>query len=291
MNSFQSTIRNADTLLRIVFVNVFIFLAVAITKVLLKLFMMPDIQSEVIQWLAVPADFSRLLFRPWTIISYMFVHTGFFHILFNMLWLYWMGKILVEYLGTKKLFNLYILGGIAGALMYILSYNLFPLFRNAAFHPPMIGASASVLAITVAIATLIPNYKIFIFLIGPVALKYVAGIIVLLDLLNLGSADNVAHFAHLGGALFGFIYIRQLKNGTDLGGWFADFIEKVTPGNKTPRMKVKHSRPIKDEEYNMSKKATQERLDDILDKISKSGYGSLTKEEKEFLFNSSKGEK
>jgi membrane associated rhomboid family serine protease len=290
MNSFQSTVRNADTLLRIVFINVFIFLAVALTKVLLKLFMIPDIQSELIQWLAVPADFSLLLFRPWTIISYMFVHTGFFHILFNMLWLYWMGKILVEYLGPKKLFSLYILGGIAGAITYILSFNFFPLFKNTAFHPPMIGASASVLAITVAIATIIPNYKISIFLIGPVALKYVAGIIVLLDLLNLGTADNVAHFAHLGGALFGFIYIRQLKKGIDMGNWLTTFIKKITPGKKSSRMKIKYSRPKKDEEYNMDKKATQESLDEILDKISKSGYGSLTKEEKDFLFKSSKGE-
>jgi membrane associated rhomboid family serine protease len=290
MNSFQSTIRNADTLLRIVFVNVFIFLAIALTKVLLQLFMIPDIQTELIQWLAFPADLPILITRPWTIISYMFIHTGFFHILFNMLWLYWMGKILVEYLGPKKLFTLYILGGIAGAFMYILSYNFFPLFKNSSIHPPMIGASASVLAITVGIATLIPNYRISIFLIGPVALKYIAGVIVLLDVLNLGSADNVAHFAHLGGAIFGFIYIRQLKKGTDLGGWFSSFIEKATPGRKTTKMKIKYSRPKKDEEFNMDKKAIQERLDEILDKISKSGYGSLSKEEKEFLFKSSKGE-
>src|SRR6266704_3356590 len=102
MNSFQYNLRNADTLLRIVFVNIFVFLAIALTKVLLQLFMIPDFESNIMQWLAVPADFSHLLFRPWTIITYMFVHTQFFHILFNMLWLYWMGKIFVEYLGAKK---------------------------------------------------------------------------------------------------------------------------------------------------------------------------------------------
>jgi len=202
-----------------------------------------------------------------------------------------MGQIFVEYLGNKKLFSTYILGGIAGALMYVLSYNAFPLFKHSGIYIPMIGASASVLAITVAIATLIPNYKIFILLIGPVSLKYIAGIIVLLDLINLGSADNVAHFAHLGGALFGFVYITQLKKGNDFAGWFNTLIDKFTFNKKSSsRMKVKYSRSKKDEDFIKEKKASQERVDEILDKISKSGYGSLTKEEKEVLFKSSKGE-
>jgi membrane associated rhomboid family serine protease len=287
MSSFQYNIRNADTLIRVVFVNVFVFLAIALTKVLLRLFLIPDMESSIMQWLAVPADFSSLLTHPWTIITYMFVHTQFFHILFNMLWLYWMGKIFVEYLGAKKFLSTYILGGISGAILYILSFNLFPLFRTSLVHPPMIGASASVLAITVGIATLIPNYKIFVFLIGPVALKYVAGLIILLDLINLGSADNVAHFAHIGGALWGFIYVLQLKKGNDLGRWLTSLFDKLSSPKKT-RLKVKYSRAKKDEEYNMDKKASQERLDEILDKISKSGYDSLTKQEREFLFNSSK---
>jgi membrane associated rhomboid family serine protease len=291
MNSFQYNLRNTDTLMKILFVNIFVFLVIALTKVILRLYIIPDLDASIIEWLAVPSDYSLLIFRPWTIITYMFVHTRFFHILFNLLWLYWMGKIFVEYLGTKKLLSTYVLGGVAGALLYILSYNIFPLFRDSGVHLPMIGASASVLAITVAIATLIPNYKIFIFLIGPVALKYVAGIIVLLDVLNLGSADNVAHFAHLGGALFGFIYIRQLKSGNDLAGWFISLIEKFSPGNKSSsRMKVKYTRTKNDEDFNVNKKASQERIDEILDKISKSGYGSLTAEEKEFLFKSSKGQ-
>src|SRR4051812_3077145 len=178
MNTLQYNIRNADTLLRLLFVNIIVFLALAFTKVLLQLFLVPDI--NITQWLAVPPDLHLLLFRPWTIITYMFVHTEFFHILFNMLWLYWMGRIFVEYLGSKKLFSTYVLGGIAGAAMYVLAYNVFPLFNHSGIYMPMIGASASVLAITVAIATLIPNYKISILLIGPVSLKYIAGVIVLL---------------------------------------------------------------------------------------------------------------
>jgi membrane associated rhomboid family serine protease len=287
MSPLQYNFRNADTLLRIVFVNIIIFLVIALTKVMLRLYMISDFESSIMPWLAVPSDFSSLARHPWTIITYMFVHTQFFHILFNMLWLYWMGKIFVEYLGFKKLLSTYLIGGIAGAFVYILSYNIFPLFRASAFHPPMIGASASVLAITVGIATLIPNYKIFLILIGPVALKYVAGLIVLLDLLNLGASDNVAHFAHIGGALWGFVYILQLKKGNDLASWLTALLDKLT-FRKRSRMKVKYSKPKKDEEYNMDKKATQEQLDEILDKISKSGYGSLTKEEKEFLFKSSK---
>jgi membrane associated rhomboid family serine protease len=288
MNSFQYNIRTSNTLIRLLAVNIIVFLAIALTKMLFQLFKMPDIQSSIIKWLALPSDFHLLLYRPWTVITYMFVHTQFFHILFNILWLYWMGKIFLEYLGTKKLFSTYILGGVTGAFLYILSYNMFPLFRDSAFHPPMIGTSASVLAITVGIATLAPNYKIFLILIGPVALKYIAGVIVLLDLLNLGSADNVAHFAHLGGAIFGFTYIRMLKKGTDLAAWFTSLIEKLSFKSRGPRMKVKYSRPRKDEDFNRDKKMQQEHLDEILDKISKSGYGSLTKEEKDFLFKSSK---
>jgi hypothetical protein len=155
----------------------------------------------------------------------------------------------------------------------------------------MIGASASVLAITVAIATLLPDYKIFIFLLGPVSLKYVAGIVVVLDFLSMGSADNVAHFAHLGGAAYGFLYITQIKKGTDLAAWFHKLVHKLTSVFKSSsRMKVHYGKGLKDEEYILKKKSTQMKLDEILDKISKSGYGSLTTQEKEFLFKTSKEE-
>ena len=202
-----------------------------------------------------------------------------------------MGKLLQEYLGGKKLLSTYILGGISGGILYIITYNFFPLFHSSGIYIPMLGASASIMAVTVASATLLPDYRVHLFLIGEVSLKYIAGFLVIVDLISFGSNDQVAHFAHLGGALFGFTYIRQLKKGNDLAGWFHKLMDKLAGGfgsSQRPGMKVKYKRTVDDETFVTNKRARQERTDEILDKISKSGYGSLTNEEKEFLFKSSK---
>lgn len=201
------------------------------------------------------------------------------------------GKIFTEYLGQKKLTAVYFLGAISGAVLYILFFNVFPLFENVVDSSFALGASASVLAITIAAATLLPDYTIYLLLIGPVKLKYIAGITVLLDLLSMSGGNAGGHIAHLGGALFGFIYIKQLKKGNDIAAWFiriTDFIQNKFSGK--PKMKVAYSKKQKtnDEEFLAAKKSNQEIIDQILDKISKSGYGSLTKEEKDLLFKVSK---
>ncbi len=288
--NIRNTLRTSDTLQRLLIANIFVFLFFAILRAVTHLFMtsMDDffIPSH---WLAVPASLQTLITRPWTIITYMFYHEEVMHILFNMLWLFWMGKILQEYLGSKKLFSTYILGGISGAILYILAYNIFPLFSSAVPFSSALGASAGVLAITVAAATLLPEYRVSIFLIGPVALKYIALVTVLLDLISVSGSNAGGHIAHLGGALFGFVYIRQLKQGRDLAIWFNNLVDRIAAmfsiGNK---MKVSYKRTVRDDEFVSNKKAKQKRTDEILDKISKSGYGSLTNEEKEFLFKSSK---
>src|SRR5688572_24707877 len=219
----------------------------------------------------------------------MFYHENLFHILFNMLWLFWMGKIFTEYLGNKKLFSTYILGGICGAILYIIAYNFFPLFSHSVNFSFALGASAGVLAITIATATLLPDYKIGILFLGPVALKYIALISVFLDLISVSGSNAGGHIAHLGGAIFGFIYIRQLKKGRDLAKGFNRVIDKLASLlSRRSRMKVHYGRTKHDEDFVSDKKAKQEKTDEILDKISKSGYGSLTKEEKEFLFKTSK---
>jgi membrane associated rhomboid family serine protease len=288
--NIRNQFRTANTLERIIIVNVAVFLLFAVMRAMMKLFMTSlDSYFMPSQWLAVPASISSLIFKPWTIFTYMFYHEDFFHILFNMLWLFWMGKIFTEYLGNKKLFSTYILGGICGAILYIAAYNFFPLFNQTVHVSYALGASAGVLAITIATATLLPEYRISILFLGPVALKYVALVTVFLDLISVSGNNAGGHIAHLGGALFGFLYIRQLRKGRDLAKGFNAMMDKLaTIFSRRKKMKVHRGNPRRDEDYVSDKKAIQERTDEILDKISKSGYGSLTKEEKEFLFNSNK---
>jgi len=288
--NIKGQIKSADTLQRIILVNVVVYIGFAIVRAVMKLFM-SSLDGYFIpsQWLAVPAYIPALLLKPWTLVTYMFYHEEFFHILFNMLWLFWMGKIFQEYLGNKKLFSTYILGGISGAILYILAYNFFPLFSESVRYSFALGASAGVLAITVATATLLPDYRIGIMFIGPVALKYIAIVTVFLDLISVSGSNAGGHIAHLGGAMFGFFYVRQLRQGRDLAKWFNNFIDSIaTMFSGRGRMKVKYKRTVPDEEFVSGKKAKQERTDEILDKISKSGYGSLTNEEREFLFKSSR---
>ncbi len=292
--SFSGTFRNqlnaSDTLRKLIAANVIVYLFFAVLRAITKLFVTP-LEAYFIpsDWLAVPASLHVLLYRPWTIITYMFYHEEFFHILFNMLWLYWMGRIFQEYLGNKKLFSTYILGGICGAVLYILAYNIFPLFSNAVGFSHALGASAGVLAVTVATATLLPEYKIGIIFIGPVALKYIAIITVFLDLISVSGSNAGGHIAHLGGAMFGFFYIRQLRSGKDIASWFNRFADNIATIFKgRSKMKVSYKRTTNDEDYIADKKSKQERTDEILDKISKSGYGSLTSEERDFLFKSSR---
>ncbi|MCX6292351.1 MAG: rhomboid family intramembrane serine protease [Bacteroidetes bacterium] len=292
VSDIKHQLRQSNTLQKLLIANIAVFLLVNITKSVMWLFKVPlDDYFNVTYWLAVPASLDNLLHHPWTLITYMFLHEEFLHILFNMLWLYWMGQILMEYLGTKKLFSTYILGGLCGAILYIVSFNVFPLFSNAVDGAFALGASASVLAITVAAATLLPEYPVQLILIGRVPLRMIALFTILLDLLSISGNNAGGHIAHLGGALFGFVYIKQLKKGIDLAAWFNRIMDKISSLSRPSsrhRMKVKYKRTVDDDTFLHNKKARQERTDEILDKISKSGYGSLTKEERDFLFRSSK---
>ena len=290
MNSFSENIRShiriSDTLQRLLILNVAVFLVIRIVNAVSGLFLNPILSFEdVSTFFAIPANLSKLITKPWTVITYMFFHWDVMHIFFNMLWLYWMGKIFQEYLGNKKLLNTYLAGGFIGALFFIAAYNFFPLFSNSLHGAFALGASASVLAITVATATLLPEYPIQLLFFGVVRLKWIAVITILLDVINISGENAGGHIAHLGGAFYGFIYIRSLQKGTDLTAWLTRLFDRLSPSKK---MKVAHRQSKRDEDFNITKKAKQEQMDDILDKISKSGYGSLTQEEKNFLFKMSK---
>jgi len=266
-------------------INVAIFLIINIGGVLEWLFTGHDIRNTFLhyyseEYLLLPASLPKLATRFWTPLTYMFMHDGFFHILFNMLWLYWMGQIFEEYLGTKRTIGLYLFGGLTGALFFILAYNFLPAFTNsnAAAGAVVLGASASVMAIIVATATLLPDYTIYMMIIGPVKLKWLAIFYVVLDFILVAGVNGGGEITHLGGALFGFIYIKQVQRGNDLISGIVDLFK--------PRSKLKVA--SKNPDKNSNALPRQEEIDRILDKISQSGYESLNKQEKEILFRASK---
>jgi len=221
----------------------------------------------------------------------MILHFDFIHILFNLLWLFWFGRIFLHYLTDKQLFTTYILGGLAGAFLFILSYNLFPGLKEHVQYARALGASASVSAIIIAISFYAPNYNVYIPLIGPVKIKYIAIIFIVLDVLQIASVNAGGHIAHLGGALYGYFFATRLKRGKDIGRVFSRILDAVAVLLKRkPRMKVSYrsqAKGVDDLEYNRTKAEYQKEIDRILDKIAKSGYESLSKSEKETLFKMS----
>lgn len=292
--------KGQDTLIRLIIVNIGAMVGLALLSVVFMLmkfdsfFLGPGDQApgmfKLEYWLCVNSDLLQMLYRPWTLVTYMFLHGSFWHIFFNMLWLFFMGRVFTEILGSRRLLTTYLLGGIVGAVLFIISYNIFPLLREAG-HAPMLGASASVMAIIVGLATYSPNYAINFIFIGPVKLKYIALFFVLSDVLSLSGNiyDNTGgHLGHLGGAIYGFYAMYNLKKGKETGRGFERFMRAVVNTFKPkPKMRVaykKHARPVTDEDYNQAKKDQQREIDAILDKISKSGYESLSKREKDILF-------
>ncbi|MEA3504609.1 MAG: rhomboid family intramembrane serine protease [Bacteroidota bacterium] len=290
--------KQKSLLSKLILINIIVFAAINIINLLLFLFNVGDGQntviSEVTRWLAVPAQFSQLIQKPWTLFSYMFLQEGFFHLLFNMIILYFGGKIFSEYLDDQKLLKTYLFGGFFGALFFIISYNIFPVFQDNIANTLALGSSASVLAILIAIATYVPEYSVNLIFIGRTKLKYIAVIFIVLDIFNIQTGNEGGHLAHLGGALWGFIYSRSLLKGNDLVGslnfgWMRNFFVKK---KKSPFTNIhRNKRPLSDEEYNARKVSKQKDIDKILDKISKSGYNSLTEKEKEILFKHSNNDK
>jgi len=231
--------------------------------------------------LRLPAYLPKLLTHFWTPVTYMFMHAGIWHILFNMLWLYWFGQIFEEYLGKKRILGLYFMGGLAGAFLFVLSYNTLPVFTHSpglVAGSTLVGASASVMAIMVATATLLPDYTISLILIGPVRLKWLVLVLVLIDFLGITGFNAGGELSHLGGALIGFLYIKQLHRGHD---WIGNIAKLFKP--QKAKMKVVANNPSR-KSYDLPR---QEEIDLILDKISRSGYDSLSKQEKEILFRAS----
>lgn len=290
LDDIKFQFRTGNILMQLIYINGGVFLAMMILRVLLFLTGSADIFEQFSFYLTIPASVKTLLFRPWTLLTHMFVHAGFLHIIFNMMWLYFGGTLFLTFHDSKKLLSTYLLGGFTGALFFILGMNLFPVFQASVPYSFAEGASAAVLAIIVAVATTAPNYVVRLVLLGPVKLKYIAIVSVLLDVLLIPGGNAGGHMGHLGGAFFGFVYASQLKQGRDLT---VDFVKpyfwlREKWANRTNRIKVVHRKPKSDYDYNAEKASKQEQVDAILDKIKRSGYDSLSANEKEILFKASK---
>ena len=293
MNSLVEDIKKffkaADALNRLIIVNLSVFFVLKICLVFFALFKLPtDLYQLILNQIMLPSNIGKLVLQPWSLFTYMFVHEDLMHILSNLLWLYIFGKIFIYYKGGRTLTTVYILGGLSGGLLYVLAFNIFPLFAESVHFSYALGASAGILAIVIATATYVPDYSIRLIFLGAVPLKYIAIFSVMSDAISITSANAGGHIAHLGGAVFGYIYIKQMQQGKNMGKWFENLLESLKKAFKPqPKMRVEHRRPMTDEQYNDQRKARQDEIDRILDKIAKSGYDSLSKHEKDTLFKAS----
>ncbi len=288
IKELKKQFRAGNNLTKLIYINISVFVLIKFFGVFA--FLMQTNTWDIINWFALPAEVTKIAQKPWSFISYMFVHQGFLHILFNLLWLFFGGQIFLQYLNNKQLLSTYVLGGIFGAFSYVVAFNTFPVFQQNLNQSMAIGASASVLAIVTAIATYTPNYSVQLTLIGRVKLKHIAIFSILLDILSIPKGNAGGHIAHLGGALYGFLYIQQLKSGKDWSKSFDWLLKSIFHffKKKPSSLKTVYNRPKNDDQWRANKAAAQEDINRILDKISKSGYESLNKQEKETLFKASK---
>lgn len=290
LDEIKESFREGSALTRLIYINLGVFLLFGLVRVLFFLSGNGDtFQEWVLAWFALPADFGTLASRPWTLLTYMFLHFDFLHILFNLLWLYWMGQIFLGYFDQGKLITIYLLGGITGGLFYVAGYNSFPVFSGMVADSRLLGASASVIAIVTALALHAPNHTLHLMFIGPVKMKYIALFSILMYVIGISSTNAGGNLAHLGGAFWGMIYILQLRSGIDPGKGISRLISGIIkPFIPKPNVKVSYRKPVDDLEYNRQKNQDKTRMNEILEKISKSGYDSLSKEEKEILFRMGK---
>lgn len=294
MQTWQQKLRykydTATMLEKLIGINAILFLVVFLLKTLAFLFQFPS--DFFLEWLVFPKEIGEFLYKPWTIVTYAFLHAGVWHILSNMLILYFSGIYFLTYFSPKRLLAYYFLGAIAGALVYMLSYNFLPVFAGSG-SSYLIGASAAVMAILVGIATHIPDMRIRLMFLGSLKFWWIAAFLVVLDVIQIPFGNPGGHLAHLGGAFLGYVYTSQLSRGKDIGKWFENFVDWLTglfSKEKKSPLKTVHrnkKRPVK-AQTTRNKGEHQEKIDAILDKIGSSGYDSLTKEEKDFLFHAGK---
>ena len=289
IDEIKESFKQGTTLHKLIYLNLGLFLAVQIVRIVLLLSNSSELYDIFLRYLAIPSNPEILARRPWTVISYMFLHEGFIHILFNLLWLYWFGTVFIQELGMKKLLSTYLLGGLVGGLLFVLFYNVFPVFDQVNDSAIALGASASVMAIVVATASYRPDRKMHLAFIGPVKIGYIALAMFILTSMVDFSVNTGGKIAHIGGALTGFVFAYYYRQGKDITRGFDRMMDQIATWFKPGRqnMKVTHKRSSNDLDYNREKGEEQKEVDRILEKISKAGYDSLSAREKELLFKMS----
>ncbi len=265
---------------KIIVINIILFVLTYLFNTFSFLFKVDE--NLIIEWFSLQPEFDILLYKPWTIVSYGFLHIGFFHILFNLLVLFYFGNLFIDFFKSKQFLAYYFLGIISGGLIYMLSYNYLPGLKTQ--QTLLVGASAGVTAIVIGIASHIPNYALRFRFIGSIKLSYIAIALVLFDVVQIPNGNAGGHLAHLGGALLGFVMTRYLNQGSGLIAWTDQLFR---PKEKRP-LKTVYKSDKKTYRPAGNKSNDQAKIDEILDKISKSGYDTLTKEEKDFLFKAGK---
>lgn len=291
VEEIKMSYRRGGIVTKLIYINLIVFVTIRVLQAFFSFSNGLTAQNDypLLSWISVPANPLQLLVKPWTLVSYMFVHYEFLHILFNMLCLYWFGRVFLTFFSEKKLLQLYFLGGLFGAVAFLIGYNFIPILYRMAPSSMLMGASASVLAILFAAARYAPNFRLNLVLIGEVRLKYIALTYFVIDLISIPTLANTGgHLAHLGGALAGILMgyywarhgVRRSRE-PELTTIFSSLFTKKS------KMKVTHRRPLTDMEYNAIKTNRQREVDRILDKVKASGYDSLTKEEKKTLFDAS----
>lgn len=277
-----------NILYRLILINIAVFLFINLFVLFGFLFNNPDVSNTVLSLFSVPSNFGRLLFRFWTIFTYMFTHQDFWHLLGNMLWLYFLGSLLLNVIEQKDFLILYILGGLSGALFFIISFNVFPAFTVEKHFSILLGASGSVTAIVIAVATLIPNENIYLFGIVRIRLFIIAIFMLVYDFFLLKSSNAGGHFAHLGGALYGFIFALQLKKGNNIQNFAHNLWGSLFERNRKIKIVKNNLKSNNDYDFTMNKNQIRQEIDRLLDKISLHGYNSLNKKERDFLKKYSK---
>lgn len=293
MASFWDKIKQyylqGNAVVRLIFLNIIVFLLMRLVFALMGL--TGHDGKTVLDWIQLPALTMTFLERPWTLITYMFVHFKLMHLLMNMMLLYFFGTLFLRWFSERQLLVYYLIGGLSGGLFFILGYMLFPTLSTDILPAPLIGASASVMALCITITFYRPDENIPMFLFGNVKLKFIATVLIAIDLLSINKTNAGVGLAHLGGIMSGLMLGFSLKNGKDMFAWVNDFFVRK------PKMKIKYNRaksesanrePNVDQEYRNRKKRDTDRMDAILDKVKQSGYDSLSKDEKRELFDFSK---
>ena len=269
---------------KLIVLNVIFFVIPFFLKTLLYLFNIPS--TTFLSWFHLLPSFTEVLYRPWTLITYSFLHGGFMHILWNMILLYFVSRMYLNLFSEQQFLKNYLLGVLLGGLVFLIGYNLFPVFNG--MYPPLVGASAGVMAVLIFVATYTPNQEVRLLFIN-VKLQYIGIALVVVDILQIPNGNAGGRLAHLGGAFVGFLYANQLQKGNDIGSgldriW--NFISSLFVANKAKNMHTVHRSETVSK--NKTKNGQQQKIDAILDKISTSGYESLTQEEKDFLFRAGK---